>query len=62
LAQFVLGDHLGGRSFDPPIGDAGNPRVLPSLVRRADQRLQPLGVDQRAHHQGRNQYWHLPQD
>ena len=24
MAQFVLGDHLGGRSFDPPIGEAGN--------------------------------------
>jgi crotonobetainyl-CoA:carnitine CoA-transferase CaiB-like acyl-CoA transferase len=28
MAQFVLGDHLGGRSFDPPIGDAGNPRLM----------------------------------
>jgi len=27
MAQFVLGDHLGGRSFDPPIGEAGNPRL-----------------------------------
>ena len=25
MAQFVLGDHLGGRSFEPPTGDAGNP-------------------------------------
>ena len=28
MAQFVLGDHLGGRSFDPPIGEAGNPRLI----------------------------------
>jgi crotonobetainyl-CoA:carnitine CoA-transferase CaiB-like acyl-CoA transferase len=28
MAQFVLGDHLGGRSFDPPLGDAGYARVL----------------------------------
>ena len=28
MAHFVLGDHLGGRSFDPPIGAAGNPRLL----------------------------------
>ncbi len=28
MAQFVLGDHLGGRSFDPPIGKAGNPRLI----------------------------------
>jgi crotonobetainyl-CoA:carnitine CoA-transferase CaiB-like acyl-CoA transferase len=28
MAQFVLGDHLGGRSFDPPIGEAGNPRLM----------------------------------
>jgi crotonobetainyl-CoA:carnitine CoA-transferase CaiB-like acyl-CoA transferase len=27
MAQFVLGDHLGGRSFEPPTGDAGNPRL-----------------------------------
>jgi crotonobetainyl-CoA:carnitine CoA-transferase CaiB-like acyl-CoA transferase len=28
MAQFVLGDHLGGRAFDPPIGEAGNPRLM----------------------------------
>jgi crotonobetainyl-CoA:carnitine CoA-transferase CaiB-like acyl-CoA transferase len=28
MAQFVLGDHLGGRSFDPPIGEAGYSRLL----------------------------------
>ena len=28
MAHFVLGDHLGGRSFDPPIGEAGNPRLI----------------------------------
>jgi len=33
MAHFVLGDHLGGRSFDPPIGEAGNPR-LTSETRR----------------------------
>ena len=33
MAQFVLGDHLGGRSFDPPIGEAGNPRLM-SQTRR----------------------------
>ncbi len=28
MAHLVLGDHLGGRSFDPPIGEAGNPRLI----------------------------------
>lgn len=28
LAQFVLGDHMGGRSFDPPIGPTGYSRLL----------------------------------
>ena len=28
MAQFVLGDHLGGRSFDPPIGEPGYNRLL----------------------------------
>jgi crotonobetainyl-CoA:carnitine CoA-transferase CaiB-like acyl-CoA transferase len=28
MAQFVLGDHMGGRSFDPPIGAPGYPRLL----------------------------------
>ncbi len=28
MAQFVLGDHLAGRSFVPPLGDAGYARVL----------------------------------
>jgi crotonobetainyl-CoA:carnitine CoA-transferase CaiB-like acyl-CoA transferase len=27
MAQFVLGDHLGGRSFDPPIGEPGYTRL-----------------------------------
>jgi len=28
MAQFVLGDHFGGRTFVPPLGDAGYARVL----------------------------------
>ena len=28
MAQFVLGDHLGGRSFEPPIGPPGYSRLL----------------------------------
>jgi crotonobetainyl-CoA:carnitine CoA-transferase CaiB-like acyl-CoA transferase len=28
MAQFVLGDHMGGRSFEPPIGPPGYPRLL----------------------------------
>jgi len=28
MAQFVLGDHMGGRSFDPPLGPPGYPRTL----------------------------------
>jgi crotonobetainyl-CoA:carnitine CoA-transferase CaiB-like acyl-CoA transferase len=28
MAQFVLGDHMGGRSFEPPLGEAGYARVL----------------------------------
>lgn len=28
LSQFVLGDHLGGRTFEPPIGDMGYARLL----------------------------------
>jgi crotonobetainyl-CoA:carnitine CoA-transferase CaiB-like acyl-CoA transferase len=28
MAQFVLGDHLGGRSFDPPIGGPGYNRLM----------------------------------
>jgi crotonobetainyl-CoA:carnitine CoA-transferase CaiB-like acyl-CoA transferase len=28
MAQFVLGDHLGGRSFVPPIGEAGYGRLM----------------------------------
>lgn len=28
MAQFILGDHLAGLSFDPPIGDAGYARLL----------------------------------
>jgi crotonobetainyl-CoA:carnitine CoA-transferase CaiB-like acyl-CoA transferase len=33
MAQFVLGDHLGGRSFDPPAGEAGYYRLLLSTRR-----------------------------
>lgn len=28
MSQMILGDHLGGHSFDPPLGDAGYARVL----------------------------------
>ncbi len=28
ITQFVLGDHMAGRSFDPPLGDAGYARLL----------------------------------
>ena len=28
LAQFVLGDHMGGRTFEPPIGAAGYARLI----------------------------------
>ncbi|MFM9981307.1 MAG: CaiB/BaiF CoA transferase family protein, partial [Burkholderiales bacterium] len=28
MAGFVLGDHMGGRSFDPPIAPPGYPRLL----------------------------------
>src|SRR5687768_313069 len=28
LAQFVLGDHMGGATFDPPIGPMGQPRLI----------------------------------
>ncbi len=28
MAQFVLGDHMAGRSFDPPIGPSGYSRLL----------------------------------
>jgi crotonobetainyl-CoA:carnitine CoA-transferase CaiB-like acyl-CoA transferase len=28
MAQFVLGDHLGGRSFEPPVGGPGYNRLL----------------------------------
>ena len=28
MAQFVLGDHLGGRSFEPPVGQPGYNRLL----------------------------------
>lgn len=28
LAQFVLGDHMGGRTFVPPIGEAGYARLI----------------------------------
>jgi crotonobetainyl-CoA:carnitine CoA-transferase CaiB-like acyl-CoA transferase len=28
MAQFVLGDHMGGRTFEPQVGDTGYPRLL----------------------------------
>jgi crotonobetainyl-CoA:carnitine CoA-transferase CaiB-like acyl-CoA transferase len=28
MAQFVLGDHMAGRSFEPPIGPSGYSRLL----------------------------------
>ena len=28
IAQFVLGDHMGGRTFDPPLGPVGYSRLL----------------------------------
>ncbi len=28
LASFILAEHMGGRSFDPPVGDAGYNRLL----------------------------------
>ena len=28
MAQFVLGDHMAGRSFEPPIGPPGYSRLL----------------------------------
>ena len=28
MAQFVLGDHFGGRTFEPPLGESGYARVL----------------------------------
>jgi len=28
MTQFVLGDHFAGRTFDPPIGEAGNFRMI----------------------------------
>ena len=28
MAQFVLGDHMGGRTFDPPLGPVGYSRLL----------------------------------
>lgn len=28
MSQMILGDHFGGRSFDPPVGSAGYARVL----------------------------------
>jgi crotonobetainyl-CoA:carnitine CoA-transferase CaiB-like acyl-CoA transferase len=36
MAQFVLGDHFAGRTFDPPIAAAGNPRLI-SPIRRPFQ-------------------------
>jgi len=33
MAQFVLGDHFSGRSFEPPLGPTGYPRLL-SKTRR----------------------------
>ena len=28
LSQFVLGDHMGGKTFEPPLGDAGYARLI----------------------------------
>jgi crotonobetainyl-CoA:carnitine CoA-transferase CaiB-like acyl-CoA transferase len=28
MAQFVLGDHMGGRTYDPPVAEAGYPRLM----------------------------------
>src|SRR3546814_10965043 len=28
MTQFVLGDHMGGRSFEPPLGQPGYARLL----------------------------------
>jgi crotonobetainyl-CoA:carnitine CoA-transferase CaiB-like acyl-CoA transferase len=33
MAHFVLGDHLGGRSFEPPNGEAGNARLTTAARR-----------------------------
>ena len=33
VTQFVLGDHLGGLTFDPPLGDAGYARLLTGFRR-----------------------------
>ena len=33
VTQFVLGDHMGGLTFDPPIGDAGYARLLTAYRR-----------------------------
>ncbi len=30
MAQLVLGDHMGGRTFEPPAGEPGYPRLLAS--------------------------------
>ncbi len=38
VAQFVLGDHMGGRSFEPPIGPAGYSRLLAPDRRPYDTR------------------------
>jgi crotonobetainyl-CoA:carnitine CoA-transferase CaiB-like acyl-CoA transferase len=33
MAQFALGDHMGGRTYDPPVGPMGYIRVLSELRR-----------------------------
>ncbi len=33
VTQFVLGDHMGGLTFDPPLGDAGYARLLTAYRR-----------------------------
>ena len=46
MAQFVLGDHLGGRSFEPPIGGPGYARMLNSEpAALSDQRRPRLRAD-----------------
>jgi len=33
MAQFVLGDHFGGRTYEPPAGETGYPRLLAAARR-----------------------------
>lgn len=38
IVQFVLGDHMGGRTFDPPLGDMGYGRLLAEHRRPCETR------------------------